>query len=1096
MSIINQIADIKNLYWAWEKAKAFYQPGDIWFDELQVSEFEADLHSELLSIQGDILGNTYVLQSIRPVAFPKSSDKEGPRTRQTFWISVRDQVTWLAAANILGRELDYEMPFWSYGNRLYISTFYDSNSETGKLELNFGYYRNSTKHTYRKWSQSWPLYRRHITLTAKYLAKGGNSKDLPEDTLEEKEAEMLTVNDNLNDDHPLKVKYINAAYWNKELSGELYWAGLDLKNFYPQLNLEVVKENIRIYVPDESLNILLESLFSFRIEFNGWNDEECKKIKLERTEFYTHMPTGLFVAGFLANVAMLKVDKEVDAKLKEQRNIAHFRYVDDHVILASSFEDMVTWISEYEKIIEANNVGAEFNLEKTQPEELADYIKAIKDNSYSSQSDIEESKKKAKEATKLDPAFPSPLMTQTLAKVSKIAGTEFQLLDPDEERSLIADIEHLLVTEFPDQELRRDTRVSFAARMLSNLVPQITVNTEKAYNLESALTQLKIEQKKQEKEGQKKEDISKEIETVKDALNKEYLSIERQENLLVKRTLKLLLKAIRDNHDKVRLWTRVIEFALKTGKVKILDVVNEIDSLKSKGEINDLSAGFINALTLQVLSQLLFKALNSTQSEHISNKQKRKSLLFIRNVITESVLNYFEGADINTSKFYEQDSLLLFKYSCGTILYLVNDGGEKEKDINLIAKYLLIDWANDPTLFFERLSYSLATWAWWTFNRVSLNNNRYAVLKIWDRINDNLDVSLPIDRNVILLFPRYLSQKLLNEIEQHKSDFLENEGWLFEVKIGLDQRKVSTDSFSFLTRVNSKTTVEFEKNITLYDWILWTKKLSTKLSTENRERLVFDPRLSEWMALEIIKKIAALIDDKTTTIDIEELFEQQSDYSICLHPNNFKLPKKWVEENSDSLTWDKLRQMVDHEHHYITMRAKDDLIYDKRFDFTDGKKESLYGDNHENSKAINAIGSLLICLLTKKFNLPYRWNPLGHQQVWLSMAKAELRNVALSSYTRDIIDGCFSNRNIETMMLQKLQAKKGMFLVNDTASDPPSIWNLKTFIQYVNLAQGKLKKQQLSVSNHQPRQLIPISLKQMKRISYQDQIEDTHENIQ
>ena len=407
MNFINQIAEIKNLYWAWEKAKTFYQPGDIWFDELQVSEFEANLHTELLYIQNDILQNKYVLQPIKPVAFPKSKDKEeGPRTRQTFWISVRDQVTWLAVANILGRELDSEMPFWSYGNRLYISTFYESDSETGKLELNFGYYRNSTKHTYRKWSQSWPLYRRHITLTAKYLAKGGSSNDLPEEALEERELEMLKVNDSLREQHPLKVKYIKANYWKNELSGELYWAGLDLKNFYPQLNLEVVKANIRTYVPDEPINTLLESLFLFKIQFDGWEDDECEKIKLERTEIYSHMPTGLFVAGFLANVAMLKVDKEVNAKLTKQRNIAHFRYVDDHVILATSFDDLVNWIAQYQKIIEANKIGADFNTEKTQPQELADYLKAIKANN--SEDDLGTSKENAKEATKLDPAFPSP----------------------------------------------------------------------------------------------------------------------------------------------------------------------------------------------------------------------------------------------------------------------------------------------------------------------------------------------------------------------------------------------------------------------------------------------------------------------------------------------------------------------------------------------------------------------------------------------------------------------------------------------------------------------------------------------------------------
>jgi hypothetical protein len=71
MNYISQIIEIKNLYWAWEKAKSFYQPGDIWFDELQVSEFEANLHNELLSIQEDIQHQKYTLKPNSSSCFSK-----------------------------------------------------------------------------------------------------------------------------------------------------------------------------------------------------------------------------------------------------------------------------------------------------------------------------------------------------------------------------------------------------------------------------------------------------------------------------------------------------------------------------------------------------------------------------------------------------------------------------------------------------------------------------------------------------------------------------------------------------------------------------------------------------------------------------------------------------------------------------------------------------------------------------------------------------------------------------------------------------------------------------------------------------------------
>lgn len=167
-TLLQKIADHNNLYWAWEKAKNLYKPGDIWFNELEVAAFEANLSEELAAIHYDILNGLYQLKAIEPVAYPKGRDDNGARTRQTFSVNVRDQVTWLAVVNIIGRNIDSKMPFWSYGNRLYISMFYDEDKVSGHSELKFGYYRNTTRNLFRKWSQSWPLYRRHINITAKY----------------------------------------------------------------------------------------------------------------------------------------------------------------------------------------------------------------------------------------------------------------------------------------------------------------------------------------------------------------------------------------------------------------------------------------------------------------------------------------------------------------------------------------------------------------------------------------------------------------------------------------------------------------------------------------------------------------------------------------------------------------------------------------------------------------------------------------------------------------------------------------------------------------------------------------------------------------
>jgi hypothetical protein len=63
----------------------------------------------------------------------------------------------------------------------------------------------------------------------------------------------------------------------------------------------------------------------------------------------------------------------------------------------------------------------------------------------------------------------------------------------------------------------------------------------------------------------------------------------------------------------------------------------------------------------------------------------------------------------------------------------------------------------------------------------------------------------------------------------------------------------------------------------------------------------------------------------------------------------------------------------------------------------------------------------------------------------------------------------------------------------DTASDPPMFRIVDDFITQVNFALGRLKRQQLSVSGHQPRQLTPVSIMQLKRDDYQNLMEENEQ---
>jgi len=398
--LIENILHLDNLHWAWKKAKKAYQIGDVWFNEIEIASFEANLYDEFNKIRDDVNAKKYSLSPIKPVSFPKAfnDEKQETKTRQMFSISVRDQVLWLAVVNVIGGELDYQMPFWSYGNRLYITTWFEE-IENGEKELKHGWYRNSSGLIYRKWSQSWPLFRKHISITSKIMAKSkkynAKKEDFKNELLDEKEKEVL-LNNEQNQIVKLKNKYLLPTYWPDKEAKELYWAGVDLEKFYPKIKLEVVEKNIlRYFLKDQQDNdfkYLIHTILDFPLDIKGWNKKELTEVFICSQDNYFHnLPTGLHVAGFLANVALLEVDKHISAELENKKDIAHFRFVDDHVFISYSFENLVDWIKLYDAKLKELNTGAVFSQEKIDPPEFAIFYKSQLDD---------DAKKKAKDATR------------------------------------------------------------------------------------------------------------------------------------------------------------------------------------------------------------------------------------------------------------------------------------------------------------------------------------------------------------------------------------------------------------------------------------------------------------------------------------------------------------------------------------------------------------------------------------------------------------------------------------------------------------------------------------------------------------------------
>lgn len=1075
-SLLKKIADFNNLLWAWEKAKNTYRPGDIWFNDLEVVAFEADLSNELSRISAELLDGKYRLATILPIPYPKTRKEKETRTRQTFWVSVRDQVAWLAVVNIIGGLLDSEMPFWSYGNRLYLSMFFERNEE-GKSEPRYGYYRNTNKHLFRKWTQSWPLYRRHVNLAARLLSRA--EKDVLNE-LEEDEHLMIVNNERLGSAHPIKNAYIQEGYWEKGKKGELYWCGVDLEKFYPSINIAIIVDNFKKYFPkkyySEKLATLFSSMLDFRIDYSGWEDGELDKIGLaDRRVEFPHLPTGLFVSGFLANLAMLSVDKQLSKRLVGNKNIAHFRYVDDHVILASDYDQLLRWVEDYHTILSKSLLGTKFNYDKTEPKALGKYLVSVgqKDDI---RSDLRIA---AKVECTLDPDFPSPLMTQTLGKVSRIARTDFNLLTMQEEKNLVADVEHLLVTDFPDHELRKDTRVSFAARMLSSMIPRLTVDNSRAYQLHKniVMNQGLIANYKEmvdktlpspEQEVIKNElkAFCAELKASQRDLKTEKDRLENEEKKLGQRTIKLLIKSVNDNHDKVRLWGRLMEFFQKTGANAPVLVLDQLVQLVNKGITNQLSISFLRSLVLQVTSNLLVDSIRIIHGTNYSLLRKERARAFLHSVLNDVFLLKLQDLLPKNPKGFESTSQQLFSFSAGTVMHLLNGPFKAEgwqPNMGLVKKYGLIDWENNPMNFISKSSFSLGTWSWWLYNRIPEPSSGAPFL--WETITKYVDITKSTDLNLLLMYPKVIPRKALRKLDKLTIDRLrKNEGLLFDIYQGLVNKGEKTE-YVFLKGIADKV-CPFQSSITLYDWICWTNSRYNEVSTgiQNND---FDPRLGEWMALEMIRQVALTLkkrlEESPFGVNYKEI-----EYFRFIHPHNFKLPLKW-KDMTGVISWENLREQL--LKGKVEFRSKDEWVEENRYIPTFGLDKE-----NQNQSILIALGSLLINLLAKNTDLPSKWNLLGLQQGWTELSRYKLKNLALSTFTRDIISACFSKRNVETKFNKRMDLVFSFDFDEDTRYDPPQFIDIADFIKYVSLALNRLRNQQLSVSNHQPRQLTPISL--------------------
>lgn len=363
-TLLSRITSNANLRLAWRRARQHFTKNFHFVDHVAVADFRRNLDSNLDHVACELSSGRYRIAPLRLAPQPKH--KLGVCSpiamRETFWLEPRDQVAWLAVANVVGPLLDNLMPAWSYGHRLS-----DGNGVRGDRP-------DCDPSDYFVWSpnESWPICQRHVVLTARHMRAGG-----PIDPAQLSYDERIAWQWEMDRSKERRIPYWNGTSSRDGKSGEsakVYYATFDFKSFSNGLRLDDVRRVMLEHLPDEArLLSLINSMLEFDVaetasrEAASLADVRCSMSSL------IHLPVGLIAQGFLANVAMLPIDGEASSALGNIR-VAHFRFFDDHFVLACDPGTLCDWLRTYQKIVRRHVPTLEFNAHKTRPTHLGEVL--------------------------------------------------------------------------------------------------------------------------------------------------------------------------------------------------------------------------------------------------------------------------------------------------------------------------------------------------------------------------------------------------------------------------------------------------------------------------------------------------------------------------------------------------------------------------------------------------------------------------------------------------------------------------------------------------------------------------------------------------
>ena len=1052
----------ENLNYAWIKAKNLYRNADGYVDTGELVEFELDLERRLLEIRRQFERGTYRLKKLRPLPRPKKLSDEQPVDRQYFHVAVEDQVAWIALVNALGPDLDLMMEPWSYGNRLYRPAWYEKD-EASVSTLEIGPYRHASGHLYRKFQHSWPLFRRHITLTARMMAL---RRPLQLDEMDER--------DQLADATARRAKltYFLPGFWpnNEAQKSDLYHASIDLKQFYPELKIEAVLAGLAQAgaMADARVADIVGSMLTFQIDMMDMPDEALENVEppfLKRS--IKGIPTGLFVAGFLANAAMFLVDKVVAKKIKEQRNVAHFRFVDDHTVIAYEFDALCDWIIWYEQLLIEQGVGAEVNHDKYDPPSLAHWMKLIKKGAP--MSDLKAKNpdiyNAAMRDTRLDGKNPTKLMTKTLAQVSAIAAADIHILDDDDLGERLKMLEWLLLADIPEREIRPDTRAAFAAGQIASLVPVLVQEADGLVDAERKLSVYKLSQPDAVRATEADlANYKTKLARLTEERDARLKSHEEAEHALLKRCFALLLQSLRDHPGKARLFYRIHQYCRVTGHRGLSAIIEWLNEIRASRR--EVWADYYIALSLQIMASGIVVTLRKIEAPNALRSDVNAAIGHLKDIAE------LKATDLLVSPTRETWYHAAGRREFGVALIQAAEMLGQHREYAALAtrlaalsqSYVRVSPGAPADIWLGETGRTSGVWAHLAENVFGREDKPSAA---WSAFAPHFAFDQRADMQAARRYPENLPHALWKQLLAAGGTLPENDSaWLREV-IGEDAEKrnaAQETGKNAFTRAARSLEPAPKNWITISEW-------TTSVYACNP----FDPRRGEWTALEITAHLL----EEATSVDGEEAMLDR------LHPNNVLLPRDWITEfpchrHKTDLSWESWRHFAQSNGDpYPKRRAKLREPSTSLADYRYTLESKLGKPILDSERRLVSVGRLLLGLLRNNHAAPRIWNMRGNELIYPLPRARWFESLAISSPTTLILEGCLGARPAETRAIFREPSLFGWRdgeIPNDAAFDPPIFYSSTDLLEQIRRAQKILESNQLAVARNQPRQLIPFRL--------------------